>query len=230
MSSEPPPARVGAAEVALLLRGAIEAGRHSPAERLPPERALAETYGVARGTVREALKRLSEQGLIHIRRGSGAYVAAQTPMSNGAEIESASPLELMEARFALEPHICRLAVLRARRADLDKAELLLIQMEAESDDAAAFSEIDAEFHAFLARLSGNSLLTWMIGHISDVRNQTPWAQMRSLTLNPQIIARYNIEHRAIIEAIRQCEPEAAAARMKDHLETARQTLYRASST
>ena len=63
-----------------------------------------------------------------------------------------------------------------------------------------------------------------------MRGHQQWVRMRRLTLEPEIIANYNRQHRAIVEAIRAREPESAAQRMKDHLETARLSLTRASAT
>jgi len=199
-------------------------------DRLPAERLLAETYGVSRGTIREALNRLSREGLLEIRAGSGAYVAYSPDIIHDSPIDSARPLELMDARFALEPHICRLAVLHARRSDFDLFESLLDVMERSVEDPATFGEADSEFHAALAKSTGNSLLIWILTQTSNVRTHTEWTRMRSLTLHPKIISLYNTQHRKIVSAIRAREPERAANAMKDHLETARLSLTRAAST
>ena len=60
--------------------------------------------------------------------------------------------------------------------------------------------------------------------------QPDWVRMRRITLGPGIISQYNRQHRAIVDAIRNREPEAAAERMKEHLETARLSLTRAAAT
>lgn len=222
--------RRGSAEIATELRGDIRAGRLDPNARLPAERTLAARFGVARGTVRDALTRLAEEGLLEIRAGSGSYVRA-APVADGASvIENARPLELIDARFAIEPHLCRLAVLHARPAELDAMTALLDTMEASVADPAAFALADVAFHTLLAESAGNGLLLWMVGQISSVRDQDQWARMRQLTLDRETIEQYNRQHRAIVEAIRAREPEQAAARMKVHLETARLSLTRAAAT
>ena len=220
----------GSAEIAGLLRQDIRQGNLISQERLPAERILAETYAVARGTVREALNQLANDGLVETRRGSGTYVLANDTDSTNPVVANATPLELIDTRFALEPHICRLAVLNARKQDLEKAEELLMQMENCLEEPARFSFFDTSFHTLLAETTGNRLLIWIVAQINGVRNQDQWARMRQLTLNETTIAEYNAHHREVFEAIRNREPERAATIMKQHLEAARLSLTRAAST
>ena len=210
--------RLAAADVAAIIRRDIlnqERVRH---ERLPAERILAEDHGVARGTVREALIQLQSESLVEIRPGSGTYVTYRPADAQSDAISQANPLELIDARFALEPHICRLAVIHGRRADFDRLDRLCAEMEAAATDATAFAEADTAFHRVLAECTGNGLLIWIISQINTVRSADDWTRMRQLTLDQPMIAAYNIQHRQILNAIRTREPERAAAMMKDHLE------------
>lgn len=220
---------MGAAEVAAILRREIAEGRLKYHDRLPAERAMAEGYGVARGTVRKALDLLARDELIEIRAGSGAYVAPAAREAANPAVENARPLELIDARFALEPHICRLAVLHARAPDLERVGALLEEMEASALDPGAFSRADAAFHLLLAEITGNGLLLWMMRQINAAFALEQWTRMRRLTLEPSIIRAYNQQHRRVVEAIRTRDPERAAALMKDHLETARLSLTRAAA-
>ncbi len=220
----------GAAEIAAALRQEILNGGLPRHLRLPAERRMAQTHGVARNTVREALFRLAEEGFVVTRPGSGTYVAYQseTPTTSKA-IEQAGPLELMDARFALEPHICRLCVLHGRLGSFDTLNSLCRRMETAIHDPVAFAEADTEFHWTLAKTTGNRLLSWIIGQINSVRSQDEWTLMRQLTLNEAMIARYNVQHRRILSAICGREPERAASLMTEHLETARLSLTRAAA-
>lgn len=224
------PRKLGAADIAAVMRREISKGNLQLHDRLPAERVMAETYGVARGTIREALNRLEADKYVEIRAGSGTYVTHKVELDYSSPISSANPLELMDARFALEPHMCRLSVLSGRRADFDRLEQLCNQMEANVKDAVAFAEADTEFHRVLAETTGNSLLIWIIGQITSVRELDEWRRMRHLTLNEGIIMQYNSQHRQILNAIRTREPERAANLMKEHLETARLSLTRAAAT
>ncbi len=222
--------RMSAASILSEIRQEIEGGRLRPRDRLPPERDLAGQYAVSRGTIRRALSELSAQGLVEVRPGSGAYVSAR-PLDDGNPVfDDARPMELMDVRFALEPHICRLAVLNATRPDIEDLYRFLARMEECRDDSDRFASHDAGFHARLVDITGNPLLSWISAQINSVRGRPEWIRMRILTLEPAIIATYNQQHRRIVDAIRTREPEAAARWMKDHLETARLSLTRAAAT
>ncbi len=221
---------MGASEIATLIKKDIRDGILMFQEKLPAERRLADTYGVARGTVREALSQLETDKFVEVRAGSGTYVIHSEPKDDSSLIEEANPLELIDARFALEPHMCRLAVLNGRRQDFELLEDLCNRMEASPADAVKFSELDTEFHLVLANSTGNRLLIWIIEQITSVRGQDEWRRMRQLTLNQDIVAQYNAQHRDIVKAIRAREPERAANLMKEHLETARLSLTRAADT
>ncbi len=222
--------KLGAADIAALLRREIIDENLLLHDKLPPERHLAETYNVARGTIREALSRLSEQGLVEIRPGSGTYVIQVPNADSASAISNATPLELMDTRFALEPHICRLAVLHGRRSDFERLDELCVRMENSIGDPGAFAEADTEFHRGLVGCTRNGLLNWIIDQITSVRGLEEWTRMRHLTLHDQIIAQYTVQHRQILNAIRTRDPERAAKLMKEHLETARLSLTRAAET
>ncbi|SLN23458.1 Putative L-lactate dehydrogenase operon regulatory protein [Roseovarius litorisediminis] len=222
--------KLGASDIAAMVRREISKGNLQLHDRLQPERVLAETYGAARGTVRKALNLLEDEGFVEIRPGSGTYVVHKPDDSSPAAIDNATPLELMDTRFALEPHICRLSVLHGRRADFDKMETLCTRMEQCVEDPVSFSEADTHFHRALADSTRNGLLIWIIDQIANVRSQDDWTRMRHLTLDAATINQYNAQHRQILNALRTREPERAATIMKEHLETARLSLTRASET
>lgn len=222
--------KFGSADLAAILRREILGGGLIANERVPAERVLAEDHGVSRGTVREALTQLARENLVESRPGSGTYVTYSREASSVQAIETARPLELMDTRFALEPHICRLAVLHATRADFEALESLLDRMERSVTNPVEFGEADSEFHSRLAHTTGNTLLIWIVNQISSVRGYDEWTRMRQLTLNQATIIKYNTQHRQMVNAIRSREPERAALLMKEHLETARLSLTRAAET
>ena len=222
--------RVGAADIAALIRREIAKGTLQLNDRLPAERQMAANYGVARGTIREALNRLEEEGFVEIRAGSGTYVVYKPVEQASDAIVNANPLELIDARFALEPHMCRLAVLHGRKSNFKALEQVCERMEDVVDDPLGWSDVDADFHTALAECSGNGLLIWVAQQINSVRREDEWTRMRNLTLDEKMITEYNVQHRQIVNAIRTREPERAANLMKAHLETARLSLTRAAET
>ncbi|MBX2885253.1 MAG: FadR family transcriptional regulator [Granulosicoccus sp.] len=218
------PQKLNKNDVFLQLRKSISEGDFQSGERLPAERDLAARFGVARGTLREGLRELEKTGMVERRQGSGTYVTYDNETPPPSIIESVRPLELVDTRLALEPHICRKAVLHATDADFRRAEQLLQSMEKCVNDPLEFSRYDEEFHQMLAAWSGNRLMQWMAQSMSGARAHSQWAQVRTITLTPEIIAIYNSQHRAIVDAIKAREPEAAATHMKQHVMTARESL------
>ena len=216
--------KLGSSDIASQLRREINSGSLQRFERFQPERSLALNYNVSRGTIRAAINKLEIEGLVETKAGSGTYISKKDSGENSSVIQNARPLELVDARFALEPHICRLAVLHGRQADFEKLENFLEAMEKNSDNPIIFGDSDTAFHRALAESTGNSLLIWMIEQITSVRNQDEWDRMRHLTLNENIIKKYNTQHRDTLNAIRAREPEKAAKMMREHLQTARLSL------
>ncbi|MDD9978140.1 MAG: winged helix-turn-helix domain-containing protein, partial [Boseongicola sp.] len=93
-------ARRSSADIAAEVRRSIENGTFRRFERLPASRQMAEGYGVARNTLRDALYQLEKEGLLETRAGSGTYVTARDRNALPVAVEEATPLELIDARFA----------------------------------------------------------------------------------------------------------------------------------
>ena len=221
----------GVSAISAQLRRAIEAGAYREGDQLPPERQLAVAFGAARSTVRRALDQLEEAGLVSRRLGSGTFVISAGLQAGAGEdvAELLSPLQLIEARFAVEPYTTRLAVLNATRRDLDEMNIVLGRAEAAEDDKDVFSRFDAEFHLLIARASRNPLLLKVYGEINDVRLHAHWDAMKEQILTPPVMRDYNLQHRGIHQALIQRDARAAEARILEHLEKARDDLLRANS-
>ena len=226
----PRPAR-GVSAILTHLRRAIESGAYGEGDRLPPERELAVTFRAARGTVRRALDQLESAGLVSRRLGSGTFVRSRS--SEGALIDDftdlISPLQLIEARFAVEPQTTRLAVFNATRRDLDELQAVLTRLDASGYDKDEFSRWDAEFHLLIARASRNPLLVNVYSQINKVRLHAQWDVMKEQILSPEVIREYHRQHRAIYEAIDQRDAQRAQALISEHLAKARDDLLRANS-
>ena len=223
------PYRVGADDIAVHVRRRIIGGELLHGERLPPERAFAERFGVSRGTVRDALRRLEEGGFVERRPGSGTYVTWSDAETASIAL-STSPLELIDTRSALEPQIVRFAVLNATEHALVQAEGALDVMEGSEHDPDAFSSGDEAFHLALAQCTRNAMLVWITRRVSEVRKNAEWARMRQLTLSADMIRRYNAQHREIFEAVRRRDAERGAMAMRTHLDLARRSLIDAASS
>ena len=168
----------GVTTIVAEIRSAIESGAYAHGRRLPAERDLAAHYGASRTTVREALSQLKKEGLVIRKVGSGTFVN-QPKISLGRNIANViSPLELMEVREAIEPHLARMAVVHASANDLDLLENTFVDLEKATSDQAAFSQADERFHQALAEATGNPLMVWIYNQINDVRCHDQWTEMK----------------------------------------------------
>lgn len=214
----------GSANISVELRQAILTGDYLFGEKMPPERALAEHFGTSRNTVREALRRLEESGLVARRVGSGTYVTYRNENDRDDAADATSPLELIEVRVAVEPHITRLAVQNAGPRDLERLREALERLESVGTDARRFSRADEAFHLCLAECTRNPLMVWLYRQVNEVRGNTLWYEAREKILTPKRIAEYNQSHRRLYEAIRARHMDEAVQIMSEHLDEARRDL------
>ncbi|MDH3672974.1 MAG: FadR family transcriptional regulator [Gammaproteobacteria bacterium] len=206
------------------LRREILDGGYGYRERLPAERALALQFGASRGTVREALRRLEEMHLVSRRVGSGTFVRYRGHADHEDIAELTSPLELIDVRLVVEPHMARLAVMHANAQDLQRMLEALTIVEGVDDNVEDFSRADEAFHLALAESSRNPLLLWLYRHINEVRRHTQWDARKDKILTATRIAEYNQQHRELYAAIASRDIEHAVRAISGHLEKARSDL------
>lgn len=218
-----PPAAAGSAGIVAHLRRAILDGTYAYSERLPPERELAAHFEASRGTVREALRQLEEMKLVTRRVGSGTFVSHRQFDAHEDVADVTSPLELIQVRLALEPHMARLAVLNATARDLERLHESLQRVE-DAADPEGFSRADEEFHLSLAECTGNQLIVWLYRRINEVRAHAQWNAMKDQILIPERIHEYNMQHRQLYTAVSRRDVEGAVNTMTEHIEKAHKDL------
>jgi DNA-binding FadR family transcriptional regulator len=160
--------RIQTAPAYALVAEAIEreilSGRIVPGERIGTEASLGRQFGVNRSTIREGIRLLEQSGLL--RRDGSRRLCASLPRYNklASRIGRALVLhqvtfrELWEATATLEPASAELAARNATPGDVAAMEDNLARSEAAAGDPAALVELDCEFHALIARASGNKVL------------------------------------------------------------------------
>lgn len=220
----PSPSGSGVQMIVAELRTAIADGTYAHGQRLPAERDLAAHFGASRTTVREALRQLEVGSLVTRRIGSGTFVNQPTARVDGNIADITSPLELMEVREAIEPHLARMAIVHAAAKDLESLDKALGELEACNGEQAAFSAADERFHLALAEATGNPLMVWIYSQINQVRCHDQWNEMKRKVLSPDAIAIYNRQHRSLVEAIRRRDVDTAVGVIASHLDQARQDL------
>lgn len=203
----------------------IVAGTLKQDEKLPSEHALASAFEVSRPVVREALRKLQEDGLVEARRGVGSFVRRRPPerLIAFTSAESVAGLmRVMEARLAVEAATARLAATRAGARDLARIERALLDLEASMQARSPLVEADYAFHLAIARASGNSVFVDMLECARPTIEQAIDVAQKLTREGAQsridAVAR---EHRQLFEAIVARDGEAAALCMSYHLLQAR---------
>ncbi|MFC7376525.1 MULTISPECIES: FadR/GntR family transcriptional regulator [unclassified Brachybacterium] len=199
-----------------------------PGDRLPGERALAESLGVGRSAVREAISALEVLGVVETRAGSGTYLRSNTSellpstLSWSLLMDQERTAELSVVRGALERSAAQLAALSASAEQ--KAELvrLVEEQRAAADDAEGYVAADVAFHRVLAQIAGNGL----IGELLATTRSLLRVWFDRAVDNREDIDRAIEEHDVIARAIAAGDATAAAEAMERHMATATERILR----
>lgn len=204
------------------IQAAIRDNALNEGDRLPTERELAETFGVSRSVVREAIKVLSAQGLVEARQGSGLYVRNRPIESvTRAIVLSVSPdldsvENLFEFRRLLEVDAARLAATRALPEQIAALDEIIAQYRP-SDDGQPnwenFAAVDDSIHATIALASRNPYLQVMVASVRAMGS----AVASLIVGDPGSIDEAMRHHRAIIDAIIARDPDRAGDAMAHHV-------------
>jgi GntR family transcriptional repressor for pyruvate dehydrogenase complex len=201
------------------LRAALENGELVEAGRLPPERELAETIGVGRRSLRQALAHLEAEGIIWRRQGQGTFVSALRPREPDHFRDlasSTSPAEVMEVRLELEPVLARFCALRATRDQVERVRLAADHAAA-AESSSAFETSDAAFHRALAEGANNSLFLAMFESITAVLRQSDWRAVRQSTFSHSRRSEVSHQHDDVVQAVVARDPFKAEQSMREHL-------------
>ncbi|MFB4425484.1 FadR/GntR family transcriptional regulator [Streptomyces sp. QL37] len=202
-------------QVIAQLRNQITSGEWPVGSRIPTEPELVEQLGVARNTVREAVRALAHNGLLDIRQGSGTYVVATSELAGvmHRRFADADPRHVAELRSTLESSAARLAALRRTDRDLRQLDALMVRREETwaSGDTEAFVAADATLHLAVVAASHNDVLTELYADLNDLLRDYLRDDVGS-KLGPQEL----MDHARLVEAIRAGDAETAAAEAAAH--------------
>jgi len=208
-------------KVAEQLNSLIDNDVIKPGERFPSERELAEKLGVSRPTIREAMIALELSGVIEIRTGSGIYVTEKkTRLEPQLKDAGVGPFEILEIRYIIEAEACALAAARISDAEIEQLRNVVDEMEEELKLPGASEKADQKFHSIIAKASQNSAILSVVDWLWDLRNESELStafleRIREEGVHPSID-----EHRKILSALEQRNPEKARTAMKLHIENA----------
>jgi GntR family transcriptional repressor for pyruvate dehydrogenase complex len=198
-----------------------------PGTRLPPETRLAETIGVSRTVLREAMQILITKGLVETRHGVGTVVRGATndrlseQLSIILRTKGLTLDHLHQVRSLLEVEIAGIAASQASDEEIAELSQLVERMEALLGDPIAYAEIDGEFHRFLARISHNPLMVLLLDSVSDILRQV----RLSVSRYPELLLKAAPDHRLIMERVKARDVQGARRIMREHLEHAREVQH-----
>lgn len=210
-----------ATRVADHLSREIRAGRIAPQTRLPTEHDLAETLGVSRNVVREALSQLRADGLVYVRQGAGTFALAPEDSKvirlDPLMLSDASDLgQLFELRAILETEAAGLAATRIGPEGLAVLADALDRMqgsERERDDSVA---ADLEFHREISRATGNTYIQTFTTYIAGQIRDTIYLARRAHPIDV-VVDETIAEHKAIFAALKAGDEAQARVVMRRHV-------------
>ena len=195
-------------------------GRLVPGDRLPSEPALALQFGINRATVREGIRQLEQEGFLQRAAGRRlfvslpAYADLAPRASRALAMQKVSFRELWDVAVLLEPQAARQAALVASTEDIAALEENVKATELAVDNGQPFTRLDIEFHAMVARISGNRVLELSREAVGLLFFPALEALVPRL---PQAGRRNVIGHRKILEAIRRGDADDAELWMRKQM-------------
>ena len=188
-----------------------------PGDLLPSEQALADSLGVGRGSVREALKILDAFGIVEIIHGDGTYIATSAnkkifdPLIYSMIIANTDSNELIQLREMVEMGVINTIIDHAKDEDIRKLQIVHEEYEElgkrGETNIAVLNACDLKFHRTMAALTNNHLIENMYNFVIDI-------------FAPTINASFGLErHRKIMTAIANRDKAAAMAAEHDHTAT-----------
>ena len=206
-------------QIAQKLARDIAIGRYEVGQRLPSERELAQTLGVSRPSVREALVALELEGRVEIRMGSGVYVTARAATAAAADPAALgeSPREIMAARSLIEGAIAASVAPFAKPKALKALRALYERMAAEVASGEVPIVADRQFHLCIAQMSENEVLVKTVADLFDERHSPLSSKLRVHFEGDDTWAAALEEHREILEALEARDSVQAQAMVQRHL-------------
>ena len=215
-------------QIAEQIRASILAGEFTPGEKLPPERELAEMFGVSRPSVREALNMLAASGMVMSYQGGGTVVislveaVAGNPLTELIRVQQERALDVIEVRKGMESWTAYYAAQRALPEDLRRLEEIVDGMQRNLDGLKQSEDLDANFHIVIARATHNIVWLHMMQSLFDAMKEFQQSVWRAVYLTSEDHHLLYEHHRAIFERIKARDPEGARDAMGTHLTFAEQ--------
>ena len=223
MNFQPIKPKKVSAQIADQIRSSILAGEFAPGDKLPPERELAEMFGVSRPSVREALNVLSSSGLVMSYQGGGTVVkslvetSSANPLSELIRVQQDRALDVIEVRKCMESWTAWYAAERALPDDIRRMDEIIAGMKHNLDLKQPSEDLDANLHIIIARATHNVVWLHLMQSLFDAMKefqQTVWRAVYLTHEDHQLLFEH---HSAVVKAIKAKDPQAARDAMVHHL-------------
>lgn len=204
----------------------IKTGNLKPGNQLPDERSFAEELGVSRVPLREAIKSLTQIGILTSRHGEGTFVNEDSSavMTNALNLyvamEDSMILEFAEVRRLMEKEAARLASINATDEEVNELVNLCTLRDRISEIEKnpkklqeKLNELDSQIHMAIAKATHNTVF---YNFLDSMRNAMRMHQMEA-SGKPNMVTKSNEAHRKVIHAISARDPENAAKYMEQHI-------------
>lgn len=214
------------------LQQLIREGAFKPGERLPSERELAQRFAVSRPSVREAIQKLEQQGLLLRRQGGGSFVAEPVADALAAPLtallsgDHEVQFDLLEFRLGLEQIAAYYAALRGTDADFGRLRDSVEQLTADgrSTDVATEAAAVMVFIERMVEASHNLVLLQVVLGLRSLLVTSIEHNLQTLYQKPEVVEQVRAHRRLVLEAIVMRQAERAREAVLRHLSFIEETM------
>lgn len=191
--------------------------RFEPGSQLPNENELAKELYVSRTTLREAVRILTERGILTVKRGSGTYVNKKAFENKSKHVERfnsdfVDAIELNEIRLMLEPEAAYFAAMRASESELKRIALFCQQVEDKVYTGENRLKAEQRFHLAIAKAAHNSFMDQLMPIIYEAIDKT-----KNIFSYKVINEGTVLDHRMIVDYLLQRNADGAKSAMRIHM-------------
>lgn len=210
------------------LTEAIRSKELKPGDKIPTEPELSEMLGVARSSVREAIKILTYLGVLESKRSEGTFVCSGykesmiDPMIYGIILNQDSFENLMELREMTEAGMMRLAIAHHKEEELSELEEMLEEMKravdggskTDEESVEAFFKVDNRFHDKIAEMGNNPMADKVNRVVRSLTHAMRYDTVRSMITGGKSKELIDA-HRELIDAIRKKDERNLSEKVRD---------------
>jgi GntR family transcriptional repressor for pyruvate dehydrogenase complex len=192
-----------------------------PGDMLPPERQLADSFGVSRSSVRDAIRILELSGWVEARQGLGTVVkehaadAVMNPLTSVLLQKRKLVGELLDVRKMIEPPLAARAAQHATPDEVAEMDSILRRQQEKMQRGELAIDEDSEFHYAIAMAADNSVVLKVLDVLMDLLRDTRERSLQVAGRPERSIA----GHHEILDAIKRQDAAAAEAAMCRHIES-----------